>query len=65
MEVAQELGISYPKVVACVKEGLFRYIKEFVFIKKQCKQIRNFTCIDVFKPLTKFLYRERHKIIKQ
>ena len=30
-EVADELGISYPKVVACVRDGLFKYIKEEAF----------------------------------
>ena len=30
MEVAEELGLTYPKVVAIVRDGLFKYIKEMV-----------------------------------
>ncbi len=42
MEVANELNISYPKVVACIKDGLFRYIKEVVFIDFMNIQLRGF-----------------------
>lgn len=42
MEVAEELGVSYPKVVACIKDGLFRYIKEVVFLEFSNIQLRGF-----------------------
>lgn len=42
MEVAEELGLTYPKVVAIVRDGLFKYIKEMIFKKYSNIQIRGF-----------------------
>lgn len=42
MEVAEELRLTYPKVVAIVRDGLFKYIKEMVFKKYSNIQIRGF-----------------------
>ena len=42
MEVAEELGLTYPKVLAIVRDGLFKYIKEMVFKKYSNIQIRGF-----------------------
>lgn len=42
MEVAEELGLTYPKVVAIVRDGLFKYIKEIIFKKYSNIQIRGF-----------------------
>jgi len=42
MDVAEELGLTYPKVVAIVRDGLFKYIKEMIFKKYSNIQIRGF-----------------------
>lgn len=41
-EIADETGIPYNKVALCIKEGLFKYIKDEVFPEFKVIQLRGF-----------------------
>ena len=69
MEVAEELGLTYPKVVAIVRDGLFKYIKEIIFKNYTNIQIRGFGTFYISKRKKRNLnddmrkdYEEKRKI---
>lgn len=59
MEISQELGISYPKVVGCVRDGLFKYVKEFIFKNFENIQIRGFGTFYISKVKMKNLNEKK------
>lgn len=54
-EVAEDLGLTYPVVAACVRDGLFKYIKEEVFKNFLNIQIRGFGTFYISKRMIRRL----------
>ena len=61
MEVANELGLTYPKVVAIVRDGLFRFVKDIAFKEFKSIQIRGFGTFYISKKRLNNLNERKQK----